>query len=76
MGVDRANCLVIEDSVSGVTAARAAGMPVFGFCGGSHCQPGHARKLTDHGAARVFDEMRQLPELIAVQRFKSDFSGG
>jgi beta-phosphoglucomutase-like phosphatase (HAD superfamily) len=64
MGVDGANCLVIEDSVSGVTAARAAGMCVFGFCGGTHCRPGHAQDLIDHGAVLVFDEMRRLPELI------------
>jgi HAD superfamily hydrolase (TIGR01509 family) len=31
-------CLVIEDSVPGVTGARTAGMTVLGFHGGSHCQ--------------------------------------
>src|SRR6185295_6155870 len=36
MGVDPADCLVIEDSVAGVTAARRAGMEVLGFNGGSH----------------------------------------
>ena len=38
-------CLVIEDSVPGITGARAAGMTVFGFHGGSHCQPGYAETL-------------------------------
>lgn len=36
MGVDPAQCLVIEDSLNGVRAARAAGMPVWRFVGGSH----------------------------------------
>ena len=58
-------CLVIEDSVPGVTGARAAGMTVLGFHGGSHCRPGHAATLRTAGAAVTFDDMRQLPNLIA-----------
>ena len=57
-------CLVIEDSVPGVTGARAAGMTVLGFHGGSHCSGGHADLLRAAGAAVTFDDMRQLPGLI------------
>lgn len=50
--------LVIEDSVSGVTAARAAGMMVWGFVGGSHYHSRDGRSiLRDAGADRVFDRM-------------------
>jgi HAD superfamily hydrolase (TIGR01509 family) len=59
-------CVVIEDSVPGITGALAAGMTVLGFHGGSHCLPGHADKLRAAGAAVTFDDMRQLPGLIAA----------
>ena len=65
MGAEPARCLVIEDSVPGVTAARAAGMTAFGFCGGSHCQAGDAARLAAAGAATIFDAMADLPGLIA-----------
>ena len=57
-------CLVIEDSVPGVTGAVAADMTVLGFHGGSHCRPGYGERLRAAGAAATFDDMRQLPELI------------
>jgi beta-phosphoglucomutase-like phosphatase (HAD superfamily) len=57
-------CIVIEDSIRGITGARAAGMTVLGFHGGSHCRPGYGDTLRSAGAAMAFDDMRQLPALI------------
>jgi HAD superfamily hydrolase (TIGR01509 family) len=58
MGVAPRRVLVIEDSVSGVTAARAAGMAVWGFVGGSHYRSRDGRAmLYEAGADRVFDRM-------------------
>ncbi|MBS0529066.1 MAG: HAD family hydrolase [Proteobacteria bacterium] len=65
MGVSPQRCLVVEDSVSGVAAAVAAGMTVLGYCGGSHCRAGHAETLRLAGATATSDDMRQLPGLIA-----------
>jgi HAD superfamily hydrolase (TIGR01509 family) len=53
-----ARTLVVEDSVSGVVAAKAAGMQVWGFVGGSHYESRDGRAiLLDAGADRVFDRM-------------------
>lgn len=65
MNTPPARCVVVEDSMPGVTAARAAGMTVIGFTGGSHCRPGDAARLQGAGAFTVIDDMRALPDLIA-----------
>jgi beta-phosphoglucomutase-like phosphatase (HAD superfamily) len=53
-------CIVIEDSLTGVEAAVAAGMPVVGFCGGGHCPGDHADQLVAAGCARTFARMADL----------------
>jgi HAD superfamily hydrolase (TIGR01509 family) len=58
MQAEPARTLVIEDSVSGIAAAKAAGMKVWGFVGGSHYESRDGRAmLYDVGADRVFDRM-------------------
>jgi HAD superfamily hydrolase (TIGR01509 family) len=60
MGVPPDRCAVVEDSVSGVSAALAAEMAVFAFAGG--VTPAGSLSL---GSAVVFDDMRALPGLLA-----------
>lgn len=60
MGVAPNRCVVIEDSVPGVTGARAAGMRILGFTGGGHCRDGHADRLRAAGAEDVFVSMGDL----------------
>ncbi|NTU50028.1 MAG: HAD family phosphatase [Desulfobulbaceae bacterium] len=54
-------CIVIEDSVSGVVAGKAAGMSVIGFVGGCHCNEGLSNELISAGADAVLSEMIKLP---------------
>jgi HAD superfamily hydrolase (TIGR01509 family) len=60
MGTAPAHTVVVEDSVVGARAGRAAGMRVLGYARGAE-----ARLLQAEGA-RPFDDMAKLPELIAA----------
>lgn len=58
------DCLVVEDSFSGVTAGKAAGMKVCAFVGGLHIFPGHVERLIEAGADYVISDMRRLLGLV------------
>lgn len=68
------HCVVIEDSVPGVVAARRAGIEVLGFTGGAHCSAGHADRLIEAGAASTFNNMLDLPSLISSGPSSSRFA--
>jgi HAD superfamily hydrolase (TIGR01509 family) len=53
--------VVLEDSVFGVTAAKAAGARVIGFTGGAHSWPGHADLLTEAGAETIINRLADFP---------------
>lgn len=63
--VSPAACLVIEDSASGIAAALAAGMSVYGFS--ARAPEGRLRAA---GAHKVFGSMSELPSLLSG-RFSS-----
>jgi HAD superfamily hydrolase (TIGR01509 family) len=64
LGMPPEGCIVVEDSVAGVAAAVAAGMPVVGFCGGSHCPDDHADRLIAAGCSQVFARMAELAAFL------------
>src|SRR5690606_22504960 len=68
MRVPPADCIVIEDSVPGVTAASAAGRQVIGFTGGSHAGPAHGPRLRAAGASHVATDMAGVADLLGIRR--------
>jgi HAD superfamily hydrolase (TIGR01509 family) len=63
VGVAPSRCLVVEDTVTGVTAGIAAGATVWGY---SPAEVGHDAPdaLRAAGAARIFTRMEVLPALV------------
>ena len=55
-------CLVIEDTVTGVLAGTAAGATVWAYCP----QPEQGDALRQAGASCLFDQMAELPRMLAM----------
>jgi beta-phosphoglucomutase-like phosphatase (HAD superfamily) len=63
IGLDSGRCVVVEDALSGVMAARAANI---GYIVGIGASASHASLLISQGAAVVIGTLRDFPrELLA-----------
>ena len=64
LGIDARRCAVVEDTVTGVMAGRAAGATVFGY---SPAEAGHdaPAALRGVGASAIFIDMVVLPGLVS-----------
>lgn len=65
MGARPERSLVIEDSLAGVTAAKAAGMSVFAFVRPAHTSLETRAKMQALRPHATFGDMRELPALVA-----------
>ena len=66
MGADPARAVVVEDSVVGIKAAKAAGMLAIGFVGGLHHMPPSDQALIAAGADHIAQTMEDVQALIAA----------
>ena len=68
MGVEPRDCIVVEDSPAGVSAANAAGMNAIGFVGGSHAQGELGGALLAAGARTIVADLRHLKGTVVALR--------
>ncbi|MGA8615122.1 MAG: HAD family hydrolase [Xanthobacteraceae bacterium] len=68
MQVPPSQCIVVEDSVPGITAAAAAGMTPIAFVGGSEAAGHLAGELSNAGARAIVADMRHLHGTITSLR--------
>lgn len=64
-GWEPRDCVVVEDSPTGVRGARSAGMRVLGYVA-RHLPEDEAMTLSAAGATRLVRDMRDVPELVAA----------
>jgi beta-phosphoglucomutase-like phosphatase (HAD superfamily) len=71
LGASPDQCLVIEDSASGIKAAVAAGMTAVGLCAASHMRAGHDLTLLDAGAVHLANSWADV-ERFALRFFEME----
>lgn len=64
LGITPSHCVVVEDSIHGVIAAKAAGMTPIGFAGGGHADQGLSGRLFEAGAVIVVKSHSEIQSLI------------
>lgn len=66
LGVSPTRALVVEDSVTGVTAGVAAGATVWGLLAGGHIHPDGEAVLRSAGASRILHTHAELREALGL----------
>jgi len=66
LGADIRQCLVVEDSSTGVQAGVAAGAAVWGLLAGEHVHGGLGEQLTAAGASRLVHSHAELVSALAL----------
>jgi HAD superfamily hydrolase (TIGR01509 family) len=64
IGVSPRQCIVIEDSASGVIAGRAAGATVIGLLAAGHICDGHAETLKKAGAQHIAADYVEMERIV------------
>lgn len=67
IGVDIADCAILEDSPVGATGAVASGGYVVGLCAGTHCGIGHDARLRALGVDAVASDFGEVARLLGLQ---------
>lgn len=58
------DCVVIEDSLAGIRAAKAANMRVLGYVGGSHCSPDHIERVRGADVEKIFTSHNEIKNYL------------
>jgi HAD superfamily hydrolase (TIGR01509 family) len=64
IGLKPHHTVVVEDSPTGVVAAKSAGLKTIGFLGAAHIHDGHDQKLREAGADFIATDARALGKLL------------
>ncbi|NMM45466.1 HAD family hydrolase [Rhodospirillaceae bacterium KN72] len=65
LSVSPERCVVVEDSIAGLKAAKRAGMTAIGFIGGSHAEAcGLAEAVAAENPVAILTDLTRLPALI------------
>lgn len=64
LSLDRATAIVVEDSPTGVKAAKEAGFSVIGFLGAGHIFKGHKDLLLRNGADYIAQNAQELQAIL------------
>lgn len=64
LGLSAHETLVVEDSVTGILAAKGADIQAIGFLGAAHVHDGHGQKLWAAGADHVVRDARELTQVL------------